>query len=379
MFPVEIPDARFRAHETRTRELFAAVPRSPDIPNAAVVQRIQRERSHLQERLDDDLEGDTPRERLGEWRYRRSDAAEVWGAYHAATNAYAAGDFHARYDRLRAAYTAFEGAWDYRGSEPASALVVHRHLEELVSRGTDAVLSTGPYPSDPPAAVFEAGRMVRAHERAEATLEDARAIRTHFLATQSDHRPWRLPFAHAMTALDETRVERPPDRYERALEEGPSALDVDLEHGPAAAAFEQARRAATFDREVRAARDQHDPATGVLAAAHTRRARRAFRTTADAITRGTVDWPADLASIRALRDETVDALTTAWTTTPRPLGVALTRHPLGLLTEFSQYYHDRDVDAHDLARYVGTLHYARHYLDGVPAHVDTVSDAITTK
>lgn len=379
-FPVAIPDTRFRDHETRARELLDAVPANPDIPNEAIAERITQERSGLIERLGEMERAETPRERLDRWRYYRDHAAEIWGSYVAATGQYSTEDFQTRYDQLRAEYNAFDSEWTYRGSDPTEALVVHHAIEELVSRGLDDVLTTGPFPTDPRAAVFEAGRMVQAHERAAANLADGRTFQDRFLAGQTSPPSHRLTFAAAADRLRhpaEFETHREP--YDSALDVGRSELEVDIGNGPAGRAFEHARRNANrAERDVRRARDQNDPATATIQAARYRHAHSTFRVVVDAIHDDEISWPDDVAGLRTLRTDTIQALESAWNTEPRHLAVELTAHATGVLRYLRPHREQDDVDDHDLAEFVGALHYAKRYADGIPDLTRTVVDAITT-
>lgn len=386
VFPVAIPDARFQDHETRARELLDAVPENPDIPNEVVAERITRHRTDLADRFGDMERTTTPRDRLGRWRYYRTDAAEVWGSYVSATDQYSTDEFQSRYEELRSEYAAFAENWDYRGSDPTEALVVHHAIERLVSHGRDELLTTGPFPTDPQTAVFEAGRMVEAHERAAANLADARTFREQFLAGEANPPSRRLPFAAATERLRdpvEIRVSREP--YDSALEKGPDALDVDIGSGPAGRAFQHARRYAMgAQRALRRARDQNNAATGTLQAARYRHAHHTFRETVDAIQAGDITWPQDVAGLRRLREDTIAALETAWDTDPKHLAVELTRQATDVLGHARPRRFDDTadehptVDDHDLADFVGTLHYAKRYADGVPDLTRTVVDTITS-
>lgn len=369
VFPIEIPADRYRAHESRARELLDAVPRSPEIPNEAVAERIKRERSDLAEHLGDMTDEETPRERLGQWRYYRAQAAEVWGSYVAATAQYDADDFQTRYDELRAAYADFTSTWEYRGTDPTVALVLHHAIEELVSHGLDSVLTSGPFPTDTQAAVFEAGGMIQEHEYASANLADARAFRSQYLDTQSNPPSNRLRFAAATERLHHPiglGTHRGP--YEGALAEGADALDVNFDHGPAARAFEHAREAAKFsDQDVDRARTRNDPATAVLEAGRYRHAHRVFRDVVDAIRADQITWPTDIAAFRRLRSDTIQRLEDAWAAELPHLSTELVKHAAGLLREvpYGRDGHEQ-LDAHDLAEYVGTLHYVKRYAEGIP-------------
>lgn len=377
VFPVDIPAARFDAHESRTRELLEVVPESPDIPNETIANKIAADRERLVERIDEREIRQAPLERLDRWRYYRASAAEIWGAYVAATDQYDSRDFRSRYERLRSEYTDFDETWDYRGRNPAIALVVHRTLERLFSRGKDAVLSTGPFPSDPQEAVFETGRMLRDHEGGAASLADARSVRTQYLSGQSEPPSQRLRFVATSERLFRSqRFERPSDEYQQALEEGPAALDVALEQGPDAAAFESARRYARHgDRIVREAWEKHEPADATVRAARYRLTRPVFRETVDAILANEITWPDDVSGLRELRAETIEVLEDAWSTDPRPLAVELTATPVDVLGSVAPHRYD-SIDEGDIARYVGTLHHVKRLAARIPNLTQTVEDTL---
>lgn len=378
VFPVQIPDSHFQAHASRTRDLLDSVPEEPNLPNGAIAKQIGRERAGLMERLGERGDEPTPRDRLGQWRYYRDHAAEVWGSYVAATGQYGPSEFRDRYQRLKSAYDAFESDWAYRGDDRPDALVVHATIEELFERGLDDVLSTGPFPSDPQAAVFEAGRMVREHERAAANLEDARMFRDRFIDDQSAPSTNRLAFAATSRELRrEARAEAHRGSYGPALEDGRSALDANLARGPAGTAFEHARNTARYaDRAVERATERNDPATAILRATHQRHAMATFRDVVDAIRGDELTWPEDASELRELRSTTTQAIQTAWSTSPEPLAVELTTHAVGLLRELTHYHDEHELDEYDLARYVGTLNYARQYAQGVPERTSEVVHAL---
>jgi hypothetical protein len=380
-FPVEVPTDRLDVHRSRTRELLDSVPASPDIPNEAVANQIAQDRKHLTEQLGEREPEPRPLQQLDRWRYYRGSAAEIWGAYAAATNQYDRSEFQERYEQLRTNYLDFEEMWDYRGADPIAALVLHRTLERLFSRGEDDVLSSGPFPRDPQSAVFQAGRLIRDHETATATLGDARALRSRYLADQSAPPSQRLRFVATSKRLFRSFIiERRPDTYEDALEEGREALGLSLEHGPDAAAFQSARRyAMQGDRIVREAWQQNDPAEATFRAARIRITRPAFRETVDAILEREVTLPGDVEGLRALRSETVDRLQEAWCAEPRPIAVELSAIPLDILGAVSPRRYERynaDLDDHDIAEYVGTLHHAKRVATLIPQVATLVDETL---
>jgi hypothetical protein len=78
-FPVEIPASLTEAHDERVRELLAAVPDDPSIPNRAIAEELRSERERVTERLDNDIDDPWPTDELSEWRSLRKAAAAVRG------------------------------------------------------------------------------------------------------------------------------------------------------------------------------------------------------------------------------------------------------------------------------------------------------------
>lgn len=222
--------------------------------------------------------------------------------------------------------------------------------------------------------------MVQANERAAANLADARSFREQFLTGQSSPPSHRLAFAAATERLRhpiEIETRRAP--YRRALEEGRSELDVDIGEGPAGHAFEHARRYADgADLAVRRARDQNDPATATIRAARYRHAHRTFRVLVDAIYDDEITWPDDVAELRALRADTIQTLKSAWNIDPHHLAVELTAPATDVLDNLHAYRDEDEVDDRDLAEFVGALHYAKRYANGILGLTETVVETIAT-
>lgn len=371
VFPVAIPGERFDRHETRTRELVAAVPEQPDIPNGVIASNLERDRAHQVDRLDEPLDDEPPRERLGSWRYRREKAAELWGRYEAATSSYTRNDFEERVSRIRAAYTDFHGTWEYRGRDPTTALVVHHSIEGLVDHGHHNLYRHGPYPADPPSSVEEAGGLIGDLERAAANLEDARAIRDQYQADDPDTSyRWRF------TGLGETLRHRVPRRLRReygdVVEHGREGLDVDVERGPAGLSIEHTWRRYRGSREAyEDARTRHHPANTAIYAARHLVIGRVFVDLIEDVEAETIGWPADAASLRDRRDDAFTALDEAWNTTPRHLARELVR-PIPAIVGLR---HNRDREhagERDIASYVAGIEYVRRYANEVPDVLDTV-------
>jgi hypothetical protein len=249
--PFDVPEAMIQDHWDRTRELVAAVPASPDVPNEAVVRTITEEREHLREHLAErtttpdgegsagsagsdesdrttgEGDGEQPERasrRLDEARQHRVDAATTWGTYRAATGDLREADVEQRREAQRDRLAAFRSAWDYRASGPVRAVVVHADLEHRVDHVEHSLEPYPPFPEDPVADTEEAGHLVGKTEEAAAVLDDVERYREQVAGEgAAGYRP-------ALTATRiwlRRRAAREAEAVERPLEEGVATLDGD--------------------------------------------------------------------------------------------------------------------------------------------------------
>ncbi len=384
-FPVGVTAAMLDRHRGRARELVAAVPERPAVPNGAVVHRLRTDR----ERVRDDLAGDGEKseggdeersglERLADARRVRADAAEVAGAYRAATGAIHRRAVEARREALRADRRAFEAEWAYRGEGAAGALVVGAALEDLRERAREGAEAWPPFPDDPADDVFRVGEITRTLEAGRAALADAEDLRTRYLAGAADAPSHRGAIAAAAHRLrDRTLWDRRVIHEHLDAEAADLPFDRRVEGTPAAELYRRARlRAEDALRGPDRARRAGDHATATLQGARGLASLRAFEAVVESLEAGEYGPPEDAERVATAHEAAVDALGAAWRTAPaavsaevaEPAGWAVDRGLDGL--ERSDGHH-REVD-----RAVASFAYARLYAEAVPAVVGTVVEVL---
>lgn len=332
--PFDVPEPMIRHHWDRTRELVAAVPASPDVPNEAVVRTITGEREHLREHLaertttpdgagtdesdesdrtageDDGEQPERPSRRLAEARQHRVDAAKMWGAYRAATGELREADVEQRREAQRDRLAAFRSAWDYRASGPVRAVVVHADLEHRVDQVEHSLEPYPPFPEDPVADTEEAGHLVGRTEEAAAVLDDVERYREQVAGEgAAGYRP-------ALTATRiwlRRRAAREAEAVDRPLEEGVAALEGDPGESVARYRFTVARYVLQeyADGGVQEVDERGHLANAVLVGAARRAAVSAFVDAVEAVEDGPASVDVGARTIEDARDRAHESVRAA--------------------------------------------------------------------
>jgi hypothetical protein len=384
-FPVSLDEGGDH-HRERARELLAQVPESPEVPNGAVTAKLRERRTELASDLSGEATGErrhdlwsaTPAlDRLRHWRDRRGDAAELLGAYRAATGEFDPDAVEAGRDDLQSALAAFRQAWAYGGPDPVTAVAVHATIEGLVGRVENHVDPWPGLPATPQDAPFEAGGAVGEVERARAALTDATAIRNRF-EDASD--TWSSHAAAIDAATESLRgsVFATKERVQGYLDAGPSQFDRDLRYTPAEALVRNTAHTVEWrTREASDARQRGHYAQATLASTESLAAIEAFEAVVDAVEAGRYGRIEDVATVREQRDRTVQTLELAWDADPRPLAVDLTDSMAGtLVTAYQELRGERSREP-DAARAVANLAQVAHYASFVPAATRHFADVLT--
>ncbi|MCG1003334.1 MULTISPECIES: hypothetical protein [Halobacterium] len=176
-YPGPVPDALATTHYERGRELLAAVPEFPEIPNGVVAADVSTDREEADEALAEPPAAVDTLDALGDWRRYRVDAATVRGAYEAATGNADRDALRQRRTSIRDDLHAFRGDWAYRAENAVEAVTVHRRLETLAADIEQSLVADRPFPDEPKRAVSDVGSLVGGVEAARAKVTDAAALR----------------------------------------------------------------------------------------------------------------------------------------------------------------------------------------------------------
>jgi hypothetical protein len=376
-FPVRVDDTLVERHYDRARELVGAVPERPDVPNGAVAERLHERRARVAGRLDERSDAPTGPRRLAAARRVRGDAAEVNGAYRAATGDVTRERVEDRREVLRSDLRAFESEWTYRGGEPAPALVFHAELEELVRAARRNAEAWPPLADDPRDDVFRAGEVCGNVEAGWAALGDAYRLRRRYLEEASDPSSYRSAVTVAAHRLDR-RASMERRRVDDFLDvPAPEAFERDVEETPAAVLYEEARRYVRFaDEDAESAREAGEHATATLRGAGELATLRTFGTSIDAIRAGEYGRPEGTEPVTTAGEEAVAALREAWTTEPAGVSAEVAGRARESLASGHSRLEHADGQSFEVDDALAAFAFTRLYAEAVPGVVAAVVDAL---
>ena len=244
--PYSPPDSLQKSHEDRAVELLETVPTEPKIPNEVVKQSVVSERSWAATSVVDGSEADRPLIVLREWRGIRGEAANAYGAYRAATGTSDADTVASRRSSLREAWASLKSNLDYKATTSVEAVVVYGPIEELLEDAIRQIQPRQEYPSPAIEDPEQAGEIIEAIERAEASLDDAVGLRRDFHESRDNLEPQWASLAQSLrqieVAVDRTESERIP--HQEAAD--PDEIFVDELAGVEEELYREARRSVEY-------------------------------------------------------------------------------------------------------------------------------------
>lgn len=369
-YPGPVPDDLAATHRERARELVDGVPAEPEFPNGAIAERLARERSSVVESLDGNPEETHPLERLGHWRYRRSNAAEVRGAYEAATGDVDAETLARRREAVRDDLTAFENAWEYPGTDVVSAVAVAQQVEGLRNSCLRSLSPSRPFPESPESDVFAVGRLVGGVEHARAKVTDLNSLDAAYREASSELGRYREALSILSWRLEEvvdvSRHQVQPFVRERAR---PADFERDVEGLPAEELFLHAKVGATGRIEAsRSARERRDFGRSVVLSGQALVSVVALSTVVDAIREGKYGMPESADAVRRARDDALAALREARSLEPRTLAATLSLPAWSALDDQAYMFErrGRDIGTREVVRLTASFVLARHLAAAVP-------------
>lgn len=379
-YPGPVPDALADAHYERAQLLLDAVPREPSVPNGVVARNLADDHEDVASDLEDAPGDVSTLDALEDWRYVRESAAELEGAYAAATGEASRAIVEQRRADARDALAAFRDEWAYRAESAAAAVGVHRHLESLVESARRDLVLPRAFPADPRRAVDSVGDLVRAAEGANAAVADATGLRDAY--SEDGMASYRNALATAAVRL-EGAVDATRERVAPFVAPGASAADFerDVSETPAEFVFETAQHNARNAVESTAtARECGDHASAVAAAGRALVSLVAVRTVVDAVRDGEYGVPASADAVLEYRDSAVAAVEDVSSVASEPVGRAVAVPAYRSLQYAEGAFRDEpaypSVDAREVKRAVGYYAFAEHAADAVPVVVERVSDEL---
>ncbi|WP_251106148.1 hypothetical protein [Halorubrum hochsteinianum] len=372
-FPVAVPASMTDAHETRIRRLLDDVPADPDVPNDAVAASIADDRERALRNADGDPPDGWRVDALSAWRRRRADAAEVWGAYRAATGTDDGSDVVAQRRAVRDDRGALAAGLEFRAESPIEAVLAYEPVESLLAECERHLRPRTTYPADPIAEPFRVGEALARVERARAAVTDAEGIRAAYLAERAEAVPRRASLFAVAEELHRSVIATRADVRERHGGETPPG-DEDLSETVAQELFATGeRRVESATDDVERAVDADDYATAVAEAGVGLAEIGAFRAAVDEIRDGGHREDPSEASIRSAAERAQAAVREA-ADDGGPLAARLARPSLetiGLLGDRIErgYATPRATQAE--------LAFVDLYADAVPPAAEFVRERLT--
>ena len=220
-FPVEIPDAMAANHLSRAEALLETVPVDLTIPNEAVQSELRADRERIAAEIESPDPIDRPIDRLRARRWTRGEAADLVGAYRAATGENDATVLKERRRTVRRAAVEIRSDLQYAARSPIEAVLVYAPIESLLETVCRPTRPRTEYPASPAHDVDAAGDVFQAVERAWAAFVDARALRETYRNEREDlvdqwarlvDRTRRIEHAVDRTHDERIGSPEPPDR-----------------------------------------------------------------------------------------------------------------------------------------------------------------------
>ncbi|MFD1600348.1 hypothetical protein [Halobellus rarus] len=372
-FPVTVPVSLVNAHRERSRELLAAVPSEPSVPNGAVAEEVRSNRERAADRLDDAPDESWPTEELSVWRGRRNEAACVLGAYRAATGEDDAEAVTEQRQGVRDDLGSFVANHEYRASSPLESVLAHAPIEDLVGDCRRRVRPDPAYPSDPIARPFQAGDAVGRVELARATLADARRLREVYLGGRSETTPQWTALIDASRRL-EYATSRTRSSISDFLDREELPFRADLDGTAGRWLF---RRASGYveakTEEAREHRNDGRFAAAVIEAGQILAGIEALRATINGLRDGAYQSEVTTESVARTADRVQEAMSAIGESENPRMAAQIVRPTLGTFEYVTNLIEEHYADA---PRVEGDLAWVELYARAVPAAAEFVVERL---
>ncbi|WP_225336164.1 hypothetical protein [Halomicrobium urmianum] len=380
---VTVPEGALDRHRRRARELLEEVPEEPAVPNGLIAARLARNRANVAEDLERGSTAEPfqlPLDRLGHWRYLRGEAAEVRGAYRAATSDVSEATVDERRGEIRTDLYDFLSEWEYRGEDPARALAVHYRIERLIDQCRNYLDLWPKFPERPADDVERVGRIAGDVETARAALEDAVAMRDRYVNGLDDPHSYRRAFTAVAREVHRTTdftIHRKGLRqYLDAIGRPEWPHDRNLDGTVAETLYRRVQNLAHYRRH-REARQQERYATTVVDGGISLAAVVALEDVVAAIRDGDHGQVESSSEVQTLAGEAQRALDGALTTEPQTVSLQVAMPAFDLLQDVTHHLAEHRVGEHEIHRAAGTYASARYFARSVPPVVRYLDESLS--
>ncbi len=380
--PVEVPDSYVEEGVARARDLLGSVPApfdADEIPNGAIRRRLGDRYDDAEETVAAVGDADSLLEATTDLRHAREEARAVAAAWRAIDGDFGHEEVRASAEELWTALNRFRYQWDYLGTDPVAALLVHAVVEDrlrIATLSVERAVGRGRTSRDDALAVGErAGHL----ETARAALDDA-ALVYEPLGTSRESRRFRSGFVRAVDSLEAVVS----DRHRRLPDGDPetpsSYVTGDVADTPVGYAIGELARDLSFSSELR----EHESdryATAFLAGYGELTHLRAFESLRERVAADEHVTVESAADVRTLRQRAVEAISSARDRETHP---HLNRWELSDAASLVRYADQRlgrlrdeeSVDADSITREVGDYVEAAAIARAVPETSEDVATLV---
>jgi hypothetical protein len=320
--PVEIQSTYLDNTEARARKLLERVPPlgPEEIPNGVIRERVTRDREQARERLKQADEAWTRYQRLLELEWARRDARSVAATWAAIGTDLTRADVVAEADGLPREISAFRDRWRYVGDDPVRGVLVHELLEDRIRGATSLVERLGGPRRSRPDNVLDVGEAGGDVERVRTDVAGARHLYDQYTASLDRETTLASTFERARTRLVERARGRTRDRFgsDGDYPDPSSLVEADIDETPAVDVVSELMREILVEDDWDTDGDVPWLAND-LTRAHEQLVRHhALDDVLARIEDGETFTVADVADVRAVRTDAVDAVRTSlgWSSDP---------------------------------------------------------------
>jgi hypothetical protein len=362
--PIPIQESKLDETAAGVQKILESVPTpfdAQDIPNGAIREQLNDRHDGVTTRLEEAAQAPSPIERMARLRDAREYARVVAAAWAAINGELSFTDVRKEVSRIRDAFDAFRGRWDYVGGEPVRAVRAHAHIEGLVANAGRRISGAVERYTREPVNVIQVGGFAGTLEGARVALDDAAYLYEQYKSSLATPRRIRSPIITASESLGQLLENQREDLPEGNPREPSSFVDQDIKDTPVGFAMTELYQGISYASGLEDKLATGQRTRAILAVTETLVRVRAFGLLRERVTSGnhvTVETASD---VQQMRDSAIEAFEQALKSTRNP---QLTRYILAEIdylfeyadTELDDYSEDEQIGveylSRELSRYV---------------------------